>query len=192
MIGIGGLARSGKDTLAKNLSEVIQKDWGCDVKIFSFAEELKSQMDGFLIKNYGISAFTENTEEKIIIRDLLVSHGETMKKFYKQTIWTDLVIDKIDSDPERFFPIISDVRFDFEAERVQDQGGLIVHISKVGNQPPNEIEHLNDPLVSKIADLNHTWPSYKPDQMDKCMDHAQILWQMLKQTQGDEWKKIYS
>ena len=192
MIGIGGLARSGKDTLAKNLSEVIQKDWGCDVKIFSFAEELKSQMDGFLIKNYGISAFTENTEEKIIIRDLLVCHGETMKKFYKQTIWADLVIDKIDSDPKRFFPIISDVRFDFEAERVQDQGGLIVHISKVGNQPPNEIEYLNDPLVSKIADLNHTWPSYEPDQMDKCMDHAQILWQMLKQTQGDEWKKIYS
>lgn len=192
MIGIGGLARSGKDTLAKNLSEVIQEDWGCDVKIFSFAEELKSQMDGFLIKNYGISAFTENTEEKIIIRDLLVCHAETMKKFYKQTIWADLVIDKIDSDPKRFFPIISDVRFDFEAERVQDQGGLIVHVSKVGNQPPNEIEYLNDPLVSKIADLNHTWPSYEPDQMDKCMYHAQILWQILKQTQGDEWKKIYS
>lgn len=192
MIGIGGLARSGKDTLAKNLSEVIQEDWGCDVKIFSFAEELKSQIDGFLIKNYGISAFTENTEEKIIIRDLLVSHAETMKKFYKQTIWADLVIDKIDSDPKRFFPIISDVRFDFEAERVQDQGGSIVHISKVGNQPPNEIEYLNDPLVSKIADLNHTWPSYEPDQMDKCMYHAQILWQILKQTQGDEWKKIYS
>ena len=93
---------------------------------------------------------------------------------------------------DKKFYIIADVRFDFEAERVQNQGGLIVHISKVGNQPPNEIEHLNDPLVSEIADLNHTWPSYEPDQMDKCMDHAQILWQMLKETKGEEWKKIYT
>ena len=38
MIGIGGLARSGKDTLAKNLSEVIRKDLGCNVEIFSFAK----------------------------------------------------------------------------------------------------------------------------------------------------------
>ena len=190
MIGIGGLARSGKDTLAKNLSEVIERDWGCEVKIFSFAQELKSQMDEFLIKNYGISAFTEDTEEKNIIRDLLVCHGETMKKFYEKTVWADIVIDKIDSDPERFFPIISDVRFDFEAERVQDQGGSVIHISKIGNKPPNEIEAKNDPLVSKVADLNHTWPSYEPDQMEECMGHAEILWQMLKE--NEEWKKTYN
>jgi len=190
MIGIGGLARSGKDTLAKNLAEVIERDWGCEVKIFSFAQELKSQMDEFLIKNYGISAFTEDTEEKNIIRDLLVCHGETMKKFYEKTVWADIVIDKIDSDPERFFPIISDVRFDFEAERVQDQGGSVIHISKIGNKPPNEIEAKNDPLVSKVADLNHTWPSYEPDQMEECMGHAEILWQMLKE--NEEWKKIYN
>jgi len=190
MIGIGGLARSGKDTLAKNLSEVIERDWGCEVKIFSFAQELKSQMDEFLIKNYGISAFTEDTEEKNIIRDLLVCHGETMKKFYEKTVWADIVIDKIDSDPETFFPIISDVRFDFEAERVQDQGGSVIHISKIGNKPPNEIEAKNDPLVSKVADLNHTWPSYEPDQMEECMGHAEILWQMLKE--NEEWKKTYN
>jgi len=190
MIGIGGLARSGKDTLAKNLAEVIERDWGCEVKIFSFAQELKSHMDEFLIKNYGISAFTEDTEEKNIIRDLLVCHGETMKKFYEKTVWADIVIDKIDSDPETFFPIISDVRFDFEAERVQDQGGSVIHISKIGNKPPNEIEAKNDPLVSKVADLNHTWPSYEPDQMEECMGHAEILWQMLKE--NEEWKKTYN
>jgi hypothetical protein len=189
MIGIGGLARAGKDTLAQNLAEVIKDDWGCEVRIFAFANVLKSQMDDFLIKHYGISAFTENTEEKEVIRNLLVSHGETMKKFYTNTIWADLIIDSIGSDPKKFFPIISDVRFDFEAETVQDNYGKVIHIAKTGNKPPNEIERINDPKVSKIADLKHTWPSYEPDQMEECMGHAIILWQMLKE--NDEWKKIY-
>lgn len=189
MIGIAGLARAGKDTLAKNLSEVIEDDWGCEVRIFAFANELKSQMDDFLIKHYGISAFTEDTEEKKVIRNLLVCHGETMKKFHINTIWADLVIDSIRSDPKNFFPIISDVRFDFEAETVQDNYGKIIHIAKIGNKPPNEIEYINDPKVMEISDLKHTWPPYEPDEMDQCKGHAEILWQMLKE--NEEWKKIY-
>ena len=34
MIGISGLARSGKDTLANNLSKIISEDWGLNVKYF--------------------------------------------------------------------------------------------------------------------------------------------------------------
>tara|TARA_E500000318_G_scaffold61246_1_gene56850 strand:- start:257 stop:823 length:567 start_codon:yes stop_codon:yes gene_type:complete len=187
MIGIAGLARAGKDTLAKNLAEVIQDDWKCEVEIFSFAKELKSQMDSFLKKYYGISAFTEDTEEKKIIRDLLVCHGETMKKFYTKTIWADIVVDLIDRN--KYFPIISDVRFDFEAAKVQDNCGSVIHISKIGNEAPNEIEAKNDPKVSKVSDLVHSWPIYEPDEMDQCKDHARILWQMLKE--NEEWKKIY-
>jgi hypothetical protein len=190
MIGIAGLARSGKDTLANNLAEVIAEDWGCDVKIFSFADELKRQLDKFLIKHYDISAFTENTEEKKVIRDLLVCHGETMKKFYSNTIWADFVLKSIDR--KKYFPIISDARFDFEVKRLQDCGAGVIHIQKIGNEPPNEIEAVNDPLVSELSDLRHSWPEYEPDQMSQCKDHAQILWQMLKQSHGEEWKKIYN
>tara|TARA_E500000178_G_scaffold351569_2_gene412963 strand:- start:1121 stop:1690 length:570 start_codon:yes stop_codon:yes gene_type:complete len=189
MIGIAGLARSGKDTLAKNLAEVIEDDWGCEVKTFSFAKELKSQLDSFLKKNYGISAFTEDTEEKKVIRDLLVCHGETMKKFHTNTIWADIVIDSIDR--KKYFPIVSDVRFDFEVKTVQDSYGKVIHIKKLGNKPPNEIEAINDPLVRKVCDLKHSWPCYEPDKMHECKDHAQILWQMLKQCNEEEWK-IYN
>ena len=82
MIGISGLARSGKDTLANNFSEIISEDWGLNVKIFSFADEIKRQSDSFIKNNYKISAFSEDTKEKEIIRDFLVCHGETMKKIY--------------------------------------------------------------------------------------------------------------
>jgi hypothetical protein len=193
MIGIAGVARSGKDTLAKNLAQVIEEDLGVRVKILSFALPLRCQINELLEQFYHISAFTENEEEKKIIRPLLVAHGEQMKKRFGDKIWLDSLLGEVEElSEEKVFPIISDVRFDFEAGGLKESGGLIVHISKVGNQPANEIEVLNDPLVSKVADLNHTWPSYEPDQMDKCMDHAQILWQMLKEIKKEEWKKIYT
>jgi hypothetical protein len=192
MIGIGGLARSGKDTLAKNLAEVIEKDLGCKVKIFSFAHSLRCQIESFLQQFYHLSAFTEDEEEKKIIRPLLVAHGEQMKQKFGKDIWLKELLGAIYEDLryDEFFPIISDVRFDFEAKSLKEEGCQIIHITKLGNEPPNEIEAENDPLVSKIADLNHTWPSYGEDQIEECLGHAEILWQMLKE--NEEWKKTYN
>ena len=194
MIGIGGLARSGKDTLAKNLAEVIEKDLGCEIKIFSLAYPLRCQIESFLQQFYHLSAFTEDEEEKKIIRPLLVAHAEQMKQKFGKDIWLEELLGTIYEDLryKEFFPIISDVRFDFEVKRLKEEGAQIIHITKLGNQPPNEIEAKNDPLVKNISDLTHTWPAYEPDQMHQCRDHAQILWQMLKETHGQTWKKIYS
>ena len=191
MIGISGLARSGKDTLANNFSEIISEEWGLNVKIFSFADEIKRQSDYFIKNNYKISAFSEDTKEKEIIRDFLVCHGETMKKIHGNTIWADIIIEEIEKSNEKFFPIITDVRFDFEAKRVKEVNGQIVHIEKIGNKPPNSIEAKNDPLVQKVSDICHSWAAYEPDKMHLCEDQAYILWQMLKETHEEIWKKIY-
>lgn len=184
MIGISGLARSGKDTLAQNLAEIIKSDLECEVRIYSFALPIRSQINDLLESYYNISSFTEDNEEKLIIRPLLVAHGEQMKKRWGKDFWLKELIATIEEDRsknKKIFPIISDVRFDFEAKAIQELGGQIINIRKIGNKPPNEIEAANDPLVRKICDLKHSWPSYEPDQMSQCKDHAQILWQMLKQ-----------
>jgi hypothetical protein len=191
MIGISGLARSGKDTLAKHLAKIIESNLGVEVKILSFADKIKWQMKDITNDHYGISTYTEDTDEKEIIRDILVCHGETMKKVHGKTIWADLIIDNIKKSKENFFPIISDVRFDFEAERLKKEGGAVIHISKMGNQPPNDIEAKNDPLVKAVSDIAHTWPEYEPNDMDECYGHAQILWQMLIQS-NEKWQKTYN
>jgi hypothetical protein len=193
MIGIGGLARSGKDTLAINLAEIIEEDWKMDVQIFSFADALKEKINPFITKEFGISAFSEDTEDKKIIRPMLVAYGESMKTKYGQDVWYSELSNNIEQalHDDRIFPIISDVRFDFEARLIQDNGGQVIHITKQGNEPPNEIEALNDPLVESCADLAHTWPLYSPDLMDECRSHADILWQMIKEGHQEKWKKIY-
>ena len=191
MIGIAGLARAGKDTLAKHLSDIISEDMGVEVRILSFADQIKWQVKDICNDNYGVSPYTEDTEEKKIVRDILVCHGETMKKLHGETIWADLIIEKINKSKENIFPIIPDVRFDYEVKSVKDNGGAVIHISKIGNKPPNEIEAKNDPLVSKIADVRHNWPVYDPDQMDECVGHAHILWQLIKEGNIEKWKKTY-
>lgn len=191
MIGIGGLARAGKDTLAKHLSDIISKNMDVEVKILSFADQIKWQVKDICNDNYGISPYTENTEEKKIIRDILVCHGETMKRLHGETIWADLIINKIKKSKEKIFPIIPDVRFDYEVATVQKESGAVIHISKIGNKPPNDTEAKNDPLVQKTSDLSHTWPAYEPDKMDECAGHAEILWQMIDPTFKEKWKKIY-
>ena len=72
LIGIAGFASAGKDTAAKILQQEFMKRWGDDMKIVSFAKELKSDCDPFLQKHFGISAFTEVPLEKEIIRPILV------------------------------------------------------------------------------------------------------------------------
>jgi hypothetical protein len=195
MIGIGGLARSGKDTLAQNLADIIEADMGCEVRTYSFALPIKRQMSNLLEDYYNISAFTDDTEEKLIIRPLLVAHGEQMKEEFGKDIWLKELLGAIYEDLryKEFFPIISDVRFDFEAEALKkERDAAVIHLSKIGNEPPNDIESKNDPLVKAVSDLSHTWPEYKPNDMKQCHDHAQILWQMLKESHGEKWKKIYN
>jgi len=193
MIGIGGLARSGKDTLAINLAKTIKEDWQIDVQIFSLADSLKEKINPFINKEFGISAFSEDTEDKKIIRPILVAYGEAMKTKYGQNIWFSKVADNIEQamHDNKIFPIISDVRFDFEVKLIQDNSGQVIHITKQGNKPPNEIEAINDPLVSSSSNLTHTWPLYSPDLMDECRSHADIIWQMIKENHEEKWKKIY-
>ena len=53
----------------------------------------------------------------------------------------------------------------------------------------DSLEEKRQNLVQKIADLNHVWPKYEPNNMNECKGHAEILWQMLRENK--KWKKIY-
>jgi hypothetical protein len=74
IFGISGIARCGKDTLGRHLIAKLQKSGFPTIPI-SFASVLKYDLDPFLKEKVNISAFTENTQEKEIIRPLLVAYG---------------------------------------------------------------------------------------------------------------------
>jgi len=129
LIGIAGFARSGKDSWAKILADLLD-----NCKITSFAYYLKKDIDLFLQSRLNISAFTEDPTEKEIIRPLLVCWG------------TKIIRDKIDKEywirkmhnvrvihqSQGIKTIIPDVRFKNEVKWIHSLGGTTIYIEREG------------------------------------------------------------
>ena len=191
MIGISGVARAGKDTLAKCLKEIIEKEFDCKVEIVSLAKQLKSDLDKVISCNFNFLVHTDNTSEKNLIRPILVAYGEAMKEKWGKDVWVKKLEKSLSDKKEKKLYIVADVRFDFEAEYFQNKmNASVIHITKIGHEAPaNEVEAENDPLVKKVSNIVHTWPKYHPDQMELCKSHASILWQMIPDELKEKWKK---
>ena len=189
-IGISGIARAGKDTLANCLKKIVEKEFDCEVEVVSLAKQLKSDLDKVIACNFNINVHTEDTEEKNLIRPILVAYGESMKEKWGKKVWVEKLSKNLEEREDKKFYILSDVRFDFEAiYLIEKYNSEMIHISKTGNDYINEIEKINDPLVQELCHQKQTWPPYHPDEVEKCQDHAEIYWQMIPQYKKDEWKK---
>ena len=70
IIGISGFARSGKD-LFTTVAQSVLKEHGLKTERYALAYELKNDLKDLIKTKVGIDVFTENTEEKNIIRPLL-------------------------------------------------------------------------------------------------------------------------
>ena len=179
IIGISGYARSGKDLFTTVAQEVL-KQRDLKTERFALAYELKSDLKDLIHAKTGIDVFTENTEEKNIIRPLLVAYGDVMRKITEGKYWTQKVEQRLGkSNADVVF--ITDIRYDHyiedECAWLQNkQGGKLIHVTKYVMSPmpqgkrfsknkqtkvyqaaPNEHELINDPKVRKRADLKIEW-----------------------------------
>jgi hypothetical protein len=181
VIGLGGVARSGKDTFAAILEMKLQQA-GKTVKKIALAAPLKEHCDKFLKDNLGISAFTQIPEEKILIRPFLVWYGDAQRKRTNGKFWTNLASYQIKNTNYEYY-IITDVRYDtYPVDELQwlkdDWKGTLCHISKYVWKsqpqqyddisgvvhykefvaPANEHEEINDPKIKKAAHHVVEWP----------------------------------
>lgn len=159
IIGISGLARSGKDTLFKFLSEKL-KNSNISSKRLAFADELKEECDDFLKKNIGISAFTEINTEKEIIRPFLVCYGTKVRRRLNKNCWIDRLSNKLKSINQDYV-FITDVRYKNEIEWVESQGGKTIHIERHGNIAPNKEELKNDPILKNMSQYRVKWKNFR-------------------------------
>ena len=130
VIGVGGFARSGKDTFVKIAKKILKESGYSPIKL-AFADAVKEDMDAFLKENYNISAWTDDTEEKKIIRPFLVSHGCGKRLQTEGKYW----IDKVNQEIERIHcedvVFVSDCRFPNEVDWIHEKwGGWFVHLKK--------------------------------------------------------------
>jgi hypothetical protein len=161
IVGLSGLARCGKDSFF-NFSKTSLRKKGLSCRRLAFADELKNELDDFLVKNFSISCFTEKTEEKEIIRPIMVSYGMAKRQMTNGRYWLNKIENKIKNSSDKFdYNFITDVRFENEVKSIKDFGGVCIHITRDKNIAPNEEEKINDPIVKNSSDFNFYWENFK-------------------------------
>ncbi len=160
LIAIGGVARSGKDTLFKYISTILP------AKRVDLAYFLKDELNPLLTSQIGISAFTSDSAEKSLIRDFFVAYakirrGQTGGKYFMEKAQPKI------NEVIYFgvYPVVTDCRYEDEISWVKGKNqGILIHVSRLESDgskvsPPNKDEMENDPKVEKSADLKIVWPT---------------------------------
>ena len=171
IIGISGLARSGKDHFCQLLTRELYS-LGYGGERFALADELKKNINPFFSSEFGIDIFNCSDSAKSSVRPLMVSYGMVWRLKTEGKHWTKILEEKIKMS-ECDVAIITDIRYNvYDQDEVhwlkEHMNGILVHLTRydVGENgekkyydPPNEEEALNDPLVAAQADYKIEWQS---------------------------------
>lgn len=183
IISISGNARCGKDTMGKNMCSMLA-EIGIKAKTLSFANELKKSVNGFLLDQIGISAFTEDPEEKKLIRPFLVCWGTDVMRTINNNIWVEKLEGNLDNGSVN---IITDLRFLNELEWVKSNNGFSLMLERDGVNPANDYEKTNNKEISENVDLNFSVGNFEDNELLK-LTSAQILDKLINKETFELWK----
>ena len=186
IIGIGGNASSGKDTLANNLVSILA-ELNIKAEKVSFANALRQSVDDFLLRELGISAFTEDKKEKDIIRPFLVFWGTDIMRGRDEDVWVKKLQSSLKEDQVN---IISDLRFTNELDWIQNNNGVSVMLSRPNANPANKYEEEENKKLRQSVNLKFSLADLKKENRDyilKSVSH-EILNSLLTEETLDLWK----
>ena len=163
LIGLCGVARSGKDTFYTLAKQYIENKLNLNCKKISFAEALREEVNDILIQNFNISAWTTDNNEKELIRDILVAWSKTRRN-QNVNYWIEKVIKNIDKENVN---IITDVRYKNEIDFIHKNNGVCIYLQRQFDyclhgtvnvlQPCNDEERLHTVPLQDICDYSITW-----------------------------------
>ena len=161
IIGLCGHARSGKDTFCESAKILLSKKEVGAARV-AFADKIKEDLDDLCRNKIGMSAFTDDPEEKKMLRPLFVTYGTDIMRKLDSNWW----IDKLDTKIQTHFscdvlPIITDVRYPNEMDWIREKNnGVIVYIARKGVGPANKEEKTNNSILENGSDYRVSWPTF--------------------------------
>lgn len=167
-VAFTGFARSGKDSFCSEFKEQLEDfSPNLNVNIVSFAEQIRQEVGVFMQEQFGISAWTEDSDKKNIIRHFLRGYG--MSRRSSDNLY---FVKALEEKIQRVYSssdvvIVSDLRFaQFDQDELSwlhnKRKSLHIHICRYkedskGNlekvKAPNEDEAANEEKLEKGADL---------------------------------------
>jgi ABC-type dipeptide/oligopeptide/nickel transport system ATPase component len=158
IIGIAGASRSGKDTLCRSLIRILNKKYNIEAERRSIAGDLiKKNLRSIIMNSVGIDSFTENTEEKELIRPLLVEYGKLMRNNTKGRYF----VENFEVVKEKTL-IIPDIRY---AEYLKDEihwirnevNGYLIFLERENIKDANETEKINNKKLKILSNCCIHW-----------------------------------
>ena len=188
IIGISGYARVGKDTFGSSLCKIL-KEYGIKCETIALADSLKEKIANFIWTNFKISAYSQETELKKIIRPMLVSFGES-KRIQDPNFWITECEKKFISGT---LYIITDIRYENEAEWIISKNGFLLNLNRQLPDlsfvsSPNKEESQNAPLVQKKCSFDLTWQTVDEETIEKIVDSFIIS---ILANRISEWKATF-
>lgn len=166
IIGVMGVARSGKDTFCKLANIILSKNEKCKIMRAGFADSVKGDLHRLLVEKVGISAYTEIPDEKELIRPLMVEYGTNLMRKINEDVWINRMKPNLDlAKTLNACLCITDVRYENEALFIKGNGGNLVYVEQEGCEPINEEEEKNDPRLRLMADVNIKWEKVGDDKI---------------------------
>jgi hypothetical protein len=166
VIGLTGVARSGKDTFYSILKKYL-KEKNIESQRIALADELKNELGDFVEKKFKINLNKCDGSDKELVRPLMVSYGKCRRIQTEGKYWTSLVDSKLkELKKENIIPIITDIRYieykDDEYSWLKNHNGILIHISRKLDdgalvQPANIEEKSNDNKLKAVADYSICW-----------------------------------
>lgn len=192
MFGISGYARTGKDTFGEALVKILTR-YGIKAKTYALATQLKTDITFLTEGDFNISAFTKDSEEKKIIRPLLVGYGESWRKADP-----DHWINILDSNFEpRTLPVVTDIRYENEANWIlNSKNSFLLNLSRTISEghyvsPANKEEEENAPIVACKSSFLYTWTTTDNENEIEEMVESFIIAILQQDGYIDLWKATY-
>jgi hypothetical protein len=169
IIGLCGAARSGKDTFF-GFANSLLKDKKRKCERVAFADELKKDLEPFLFRKLKISAWTDDEEEKKLIRPILVAYGEAQREASQGMYWINKIKPKLEKNVRlNNLTVITDIRYENEIAFLKSfRGSKCIYVERMGVGPANPPEKQNDALLRRGAGELLKWRSFGGSEIRKC------------------------
>jgi len=174
VVGISGVARSGKNLLCDLLRDSLREK-GLSSKQFALAAELKNDCEEFLKMKCGLNVWTDVTQDKSTFRDFLVWYGSLKRQQSNGRYWIEKLNSRLGSYSGDV-AFVTDVRYDVYNKDefywvTEEMQGITIHLKRIINniyvQPANDHEKFNDRKIQRKSDINIVWRTFNDPYSEK-------------------------
>ncbi len=182
VIGVCGLATSGKDTFYSILQRLYPKEF----RRFAFADSLKYDLLNFIDEHFQFNITDCSAQEKQLVRGIMIEYGMA-----KRAIDPDYWIKRLGEDLEHFLtdysndliPVITDCRFLNEVKFFKDKYGdgfKLIEVTRADSKtipPAQELE--NHPKLKPYIDFTIKWSTVGDDKLSELKPYVAECYETL-------------